>query len=291
MALEPLNVLFGAAVALLGKEAVDARKQRRKLRAEDDAHLRGIKQELHEIRTVTLKNLVALWDRDEIEWSHRHAYLWETDIDPLSPLPVGLEGLMRQDSSNDFPRNSQVTSLLSHIVASITHTALIDAQRMRFLAAQYRARVVHPNSQNEVAERVERWERKLLGLHMGLLSSVLHMLAIVEVVEADRLDIRRFRVIRFGTFYEPDEHDWEALQQLLRENDSSELSRGAGGHHSRFSVLEDFGLAEFYDGLRFITARGRIAVGSGEKIWRRPRSPDPSEERIDWSTFNPIDPL
>jgi len=292
MALEPINVLFGAVVALFARELVDARKAKRRLVGGQDVVLRAMKQELEEIReTVALNLLEQLWDREEAKWTHRNVHHWETQIDPLSPLPDRLDNLVRLDGPPELLGNSQMTGLLSYVVKLVTHIDLIDRQRMRFVSAQYRTRAVYLDRE-EMAERIERWEAKLLDMHVRLLRSAVQAAAIIGVIESDRMDSRRLRS-RFGSIYEPDQFDWGALQQLIRENDSFELTSmtgsGAGGSNPRWDVLEDFGLAERLDHGWFVTARGRLAAGSGERFWRRPRNPDPPQKRVQFANFDPED--
>mgnify|MGYP005811989261 CR=1 FL=1 len=289
---EPLNVLLGAVVALIVRELVEARKAKRRLLARHDDLLRVMKQELEDMRETAAINLInQLWDRDEAKFNHRHLLHWETKIDPLSPLPERLEDLMRREGPPELLGNSELMSLLSSAVSLVKHIGLMDRQRMRYVTALYRPNPLYLHDQAETAERIERWEELLLKMHIDLLRNTVLGAAMIEVIEADRRDMRRLRS-RVRSVYEPDKFDWEALDQLIREVDSFELTAmsgsGVGGSNSRWTVLKHFGLASDESGWS-VTPRGRLVRGSGSKYWHRPRSPDPPQRRVQYENFDPWD--
>lgn len=290
--LEPINVLFGAVVALVVRELVEARKARRRLLARHDDLFRVMRQELEDIRETVAVNLInELWDRDKAQFNHRHLHHWETKIDPLSPLPERLDVLMRQEGPPDLLGNSELMSLLSSTVSLVKHIGLMDRQRMRYVTALYRPSALYLHDQAGTAERIERWEGLLLKMHIDLLRNAVLGAEMIEVIESDRRDLRRLRS-RVRTVYEPDQFDWEALDQLIREVDSFELTAmsgsGVGGSNSRWTVLKHFGLASDDSGWS-VTPRGRLVRGSGAKYWHRPRNPDPPQRRIQYANFDPWD--
>lgn len=300
MPIEPINVLFGAGVALVAREAVDARKAKQQRHAHGDAVVRAVQEELVDVRKVVRDNIWKLWAPVPGRTLQRHRSFGDSR-DPLHPLPLRIDGLLRSEGPDDLLTNRQARRLLSRIVTATTYINVLEGERMRFIAAQDPDRLAWALVSKEhdtLASALDRKDRHLHGLSVELFALVLTAQAVVNVIAAERRRWRKLRSRIGGSYYVPAASDRLFLQKLVDADEQGTFDKpGTLSAFNRFpmsfedaegavATLVHLGLARENDGKWSLTAQGRVLAGSGAEVWHDLASPDPPEEVFDWKMLD-----
>lgn len=307
MSLEPVAVLFGAVVALVVREAVEALKSRRRRRARDTATVAALNQELAGIRAATERNAVVL--RSAAKKDPFRSTGWGRFADPLHQVPSRMDELLRLEGAQEFVRNGQVARLLGRVGSTTTYINRLEEERLRLIASKGSGRVAEVLTRDDIPGTIELRQDELFRQCAKLLSLTLTAEAVVRVVAVDQ-HVRRSLRGRFGGRFYHVPHDCErvVLQALVDTyadedpdagtdlDDAQVLLNYAGGlSYDEFTaglqMLQHHGLIREVRPGWALTARGRVVAGVGvdAALWPLPTAWDMPEERVDWAAFWALD--
>jgi hypothetical protein len=294
-----VNVLLGAGVALVTREAVDARKAKRQRHAQGDAVVRAVQQELIELRRVLVDNVWMLRSPDDGGTLRRHSSS-RTSVMPLHALPLRIDGLLRLAEPDELLKNRQALSLLSRIVDETSYINVLEGERMRFAAAQDPNRLrwaAIGEMHDEVVSVLDDREWDLVSLSIELFARVLKAQAVVDVIDKERRRSRSLRSRIGGSFYAPNESDRSVFRAFVVADEEDTVNQP--GTVSTFALgvsfddaeravalLEHYGLVQDDGHGPRLTAQGRVLAGFDAEAWYELASPDPPEETFDWETFD-----
>lgn len=273
MSFDLLDVVTGAIAALIVREAADARKNRLQLHAHDVAIVRGIRQELWDIRKVAEHNLKAL--REPEKFGPRRRSSSSRFNYPLYPLPARLDSLMRLDGGDALLTNSQVRHFLTEVVTTVSFLNLLDTERMSYLSRH--------DLLEQFATDSEVREYDMKDRYQAFLDTIAKAQAVVEAVARDISAKRRRALDRKRGYhvYIPREDDLALLWLIVDKKEAGDPLYHLGMNdktRAAYARLAHLGLAYSGNGGVHPTARGCVVAGSEPTRWRIPRTPDPPAE-------------